>query len=195
MNIGQLKDLVRFEAKIPDMATMGGWFDLVLQEEMNRMTSLHRYTQLFVQDTNLTGLNTSFGTIDLPPDLQHIDMNTVRYLPGGDPNQTRYLRNFHRFSGSNAGFPVLVIRTQTRLQVFPTEELQNTDVLVIDYWRYFSYTADTDEINPPQLNLPLQFRMIARANTFSDSKLSATYLDLEKEAHTKSFGQTDIQPN
>lgn len=194
MTLGQLRDQIRFEAKIPGIETMDGFIESVIQEEARSITALIKYDELFVSDEELT-LTAALATIALPTDLQHLDASNVRFVQDNDTLHQTTLRVRRNFRIENDGSPYYFTRTGTSLNLFPYSDITATDKIRINYWRYpvTLSTLELDDDIGPEVILPeLKARSIARLLTFSDPKQIGIYKQFALEKRSASIGQTNL---
>lgn len=194
MTLGQLKDLVRFEAKVPDTKSMEGWLDQTIQEEARQITALIKYDELFAPDTVLA-LTAAVTQVSLPTDLQHLDINSIRFAEGGVLTNQNWLRARRNFTNNNAGRPTFYIRKGTVLLLSPNTSIVSSDTIQINYWKYpISLSTQSDAVDIlPEVILPeLKMRAIKRAITFIDPKMVPIYAAQQQEKRSASIGQTNL---
>lgn len=196
MTIAEMRDSIAYEAKIADIDALGGWIEATIKEVWDSYTALTKHDELFMPGIILlTQMQTDI--VQLPADLQHIDLNNVRYSPGGDRNRTYILDQHKHTEGTNTGltryFTFNAAPDGTRvLNIWPFDEVPDNDEIIIDYWRKGHTGVLGSQLLPTQLEATVRLEVVARANTFADSKQSNLYLKLSKDAHTRSYGVTNL---
>lgn len=191
--------MIAFEAKLPDSINiLGGWLDTTMQEIFDSYTSQIRYDELYMQSVLLTPIDTT-GILALPPDLQHLDLENIRYQPQANSDTQYQLFARRGVWGTNDGSPRFVIRNSattnlSQISIWPIAEISTSDRLVINYWRHaISEGVDeTIELAPAQLVTTVKLAMIARATLFGSSKQFQIFKQESDMAHGQSLGATEL---
>lgn len=199
MKLQELRDLITFEAKLQDsIDVLGGWLDWTMAEIFDDFTAQIKYQELYVPSIVIT-LPDNTGIIPLPPDVQHLDLDNIRYRQSSNSDLDYPLTERQGTYGFNTGFPHFVIRNSTasnlgQIVIWPTAELTTADQIVINYWRRAipDGSAGTLELIPRQLVTTVKHQMIARANLFADGKQAVIFKKMADEAHGRSLGATDL---
>lgn len=189
MNIDQFKQSVAFEAKIPDIDALGGWLDMTMQQVFNEYTAAIRYDELYVKAAEVTATSRA-----IPVNVQHLDMDNIRYRPGGDVTKEYVLRKSNRAYGNNTGPSRFVWKAGALFGLFPSAESVIADKLVFNYWKFTELAGieGSTEIVPVEIVPTVLKEVIARALMFADSKQANAYRQLAKDAYVRSLGATDI---
>lgn len=197
MTFGRLRDLIAYEAGIPDIDALGGWLDVTLQELFDQHTSVVKFPELIVLETQLTITPPFTGILALPTNLQHLNTETIRYRPAADQDEEQYL-NYSNEDTTRITSPAdiyNVYRNGNSLQFYPTlaVSLVNTSsVFIIDYWKKVSLTALTTVIIPDQLVIPVKLEAVARTMMQSSSKMAGAMFNIADKALSRSRGATDL---
>lgn len=191
MTLIEIRTQVLAEAKIQDPERYGPLCDLFLHQYMDMMTSQVKYPELLIPDHSIV-LTAATQTVTLPADLQHIDINNIRYLTGGDASVYRHLSNFHRFWGSNLGVTRFALRAGSTLKLWPYSEISGTDTIVFNYWKKSAFSADNDTVLPDQLVPTLITKTIARIANYTSADIAILMKGEAKELFAQSFGVTDV---
>lgn len=199
MKLQELRDQITFEAKLQDsIDVLGGWLDWTMAEVFDDFTNQIKYQELYVPGIVITLANNS-GIIALPSDIQHLDLDNIRYRYQADSTRDYPLTARQGIWGINTGFPRFIITNSTaanlaQVQIWPTEQLTTSDQIVINYWRRAipDGSAGTLELIPRQLVTTVKHQMIARANLFADGKQAVIFKKMADEAHGRSLGATEL---
>lgn len=199
MKLKQLRDQIAFEAKLSDsIDALGGWLDTTMQEMFDSYTAQIKYQELYMQGIVIS-LPNSTGIIPLPNDLQHLDLESIRFRRDGDSLNDYTLFSREGAWGDNVGHPRFIIANSSatntgQLSIWPTDELTANDDLVINYWRHaISEGVDESiELIPQQLVQTVKLAMIARATLFGSSKQYSIFKAEAAEAHSRSLGATNL---
>lgn len=199
MKLQELRDLITFEAKLQDsIDVLGGWLDWTIPEIFDDFTAQIKYQELYVPGIVLA-LPDNTGIIPLPTDVQHLDIDNIRYRYQADTTRDYPLTAKQGYWGTNIGMPYYLIRNSTsanlaQIQIWPTEQLTTADQIVINYWRRAipDGSLGTLELVPRQLVTTVKHQLIARANLFGDSKQAVIFKKMADEAHGRSLGATDL---
>lgn len=188
MILGQFRDLIRAEAKIKGSDEMDVWLNETIQDELNTLTAQMRYPEL----RSIAALTIADGAATIPPTAQHLNLDNVIYRPLADAaNDYPLIRNKHTI-GQDLGLTKYVYRVGTTLIVWPTIEMDGSDILLLEYWRYPTLATDQAVIPVDGLIPTLKLRAVTRAILHTDSKLAKIHHDLGQESHAMSFGATDV---
>lgn len=197
MTLGQLKDLVQFEAQLQDFDSWDGWFDPTIGEVLDDLTAQVKYDELYIQNVTVTAVAATSNYI-LPSDLQRLDVDNIRFRYQGDTNKDVILLNRKNVYGENLGLSRYVTRySPGSISVFPYSELTTADQIIYNYWVKPSslLISDTSIIVPDVLVTTLKREMIARASMFGTSKIFGAMRELANESHNRSFGAIDTGSN
>lgn len=191
MNRGQLRDIIKFEAGLKDSDNFDAWVNETIQDTLASLTALIRYPELKTPDHQvvLTGA-TQLVTV---PKFQHILLDEIYYLPAGEGDQAYHL--FSSFDNHlvNEGRALSIIRrSATQLSLFPFGDIVGTDKIQFTYWAYPTLANDATEIPVENLVPTLRSEVVAKASLHTESKTFAAHRALAREAHSRSFGATDV---
>lgn len=114
MTRSQTRDKIRVEAGIPGDDVFDYLINAYLDEQLQEFTALRRYPECSLLGATLTweqnaGLTVSYPYAILPTDLQHLDVDNIRFYDGNFPGLLRpWIRDF---VGQTAGNPFQWRRT------------------------------------------------------------------------------------
>jgi len=191
MTIGELKEAVAFEAKIPDIDALGGWLDMTIQSVFDEYTAAVKYPELYK-----SGVITIASAPILPTEVQHLDIQNVQYYPGNDATKAYKLRVNNRATGTNTGPSRYVWREGNSFKLYPNSEVDGSDVIFFNYWKFATFRDGNpgEDVIPAALIQTVIKDTIVRCSMFGDSKAANLYRQLAKEAHGRSLGATEITP-
>lgn len=196
MTLNELVQSIGFEAQIPDIDALGGWAEIEAKNLFDSYTAQVKYEELMVPNAEL---QMNGPTIELPPNLQHIDKKSIRYLPEGEMDRSYILTSGHVPFGDNTG-PTRYFHYRRNefgiawLDFWPNAEQAVGDKIIFDYWRFATEWPDGPDSRVfPEALIPVVKReLVAQASLLGGNKTFNQHKTLAKEAHTRSFGMTDV---
>lgn len=203
MTRGQTRDKIRIEAGIPGDNAFDYLINAYLDEELKMLTALRRYPECSLLGVSLTWERdnpptTYFPYAILPSDLQHLDVNNIRYYNG---NLYGLLRPWIRdFVNQTTGIAFQFRRTtylntvtaayDQVLQISPPGNIVfPTQNIFIDYWRQLSWSNDTSNFPIPRLETTVALKVVERIANLQNSGLAAKAAGLAKEQYIAARAQ------
>lgn len=194
MTYGQLLESVQFQAGIPDIDTLGAWLEQELNRTCDELTGAIKYPQLYVDNFEVVIGFPGDESFILPTDFQRLDMESVRWYPGGVQEDGYYLTLKHKPEGLNEGDPRYFSWRLGFIDVFPFAETTALSKVVFNYWRKFyrlGFTDDDEEIQPAEIGNTILHEMVAKATAImGDSKRFQMATALGQRSYSRSFGVT-----
>jgi hypothetical protein len=203
MTLRQLKDSILGEAGIPNPRQYEGWLHATIIELLDSYTAVVKYDDLYINSEELA--ISASGLVVAPDYLQHWDFKNIVYRPlGSEDDEYRITVQKKKPDAFNEGITTFFYPTYDAtnselglqsLQLWPTDNIDVTDTLLVNYWRKATEfpQQDASVIIPTQLFQVLKKELISRAVLMAgDAKKFASYRMLLKEDHSRSMGVTNV---
>lgn len=196
----QTRDKIRVEAGIPGDDIFDYLINAYLDEQLQEFTALRRYPECSVLGQSLTWMVDGAGSIPyalLPTDLQHLDVDNIRFYDGNFQN---LLRPWSRvFVNQTNGDPFQWRRTTHQdlasayfqvLQISPADNIiYPSNSIYIDYWRKLTWINDTVAFPIPRLEVATALKVVERIANLQTTGLAQRAANLAMQHYTAARAQ------
>lgn len=187
----QLREYIKTEARVKVSTNLDDYINGLMLEILRDYCNKSRYYELYVVDVNVT-LVAQTGVIALPSNFNVLDKTAIRYTIGPatpSPNSSRFRTLYEKTDvvrrTSNNGYPLYfqLVSAGTPpspgLLIFPFNNIQATDQLVVSYWQdpVAIFNNDADNFPIPRLMSTIKKAAISRVQRYSQSLEEAQVMD------------------
>lgn len=182
--LAELRAQVKEEARVKGADNLDGFINTLINELLVDYAQKNRYFEFLVTNYPITTLAATSG-YNLPTDF--MSMRLVRYRTA-----TGYTRTLHPRSqfvntprGSTPGY---YENSGNQLMVYPVDDLQAGDTILVDYYKVPDTLADADIFPVPRLVPTVKLAAITRVLIFNNEMAQAAALKgeaTENEVRTK----------
>lgn len=199
----QTRDKIRTEAQITGDDAFDYLINQYINEQLWEFTALRRYPECSLIGVALTWQRNNPPTLyypyaTLPSDLQHLDVNNIRYF-----TQDSYIlmRPWTRVFANQSNGQAFQFRRTTYLnaasaaydqvlQITPDEEITYaTEAIYIDYWRKLSWSDDTSQFPLPRLETSVALKVTERIASLQNTGVAQRAANLAMQHYIAARAQ------
>lgn len=154
-----LLDEIKKESRVKGSDNLDSFITTLINELLLDFVEKARYFEMLLRDQPVTLVDET-GIYNLPSDFHKL--RAVRYTISSGQPYPIYPRGVYT-SVPTPGNPRFYELAGTSLIISPTDNIRDTDTLVLDYYKYPSELVDPGDIFPiPRLIAPLKLKAIQR---------------------------------
>lgn len=182
--LAELRNLIKIEARVKGSDNLDSFINALVNELLLDYAQKNRYFEFLITNSPITTIAAT-GSYSLPTDF--MSMRMVRHR-----NEHGYTRTLNARNGfietANGTLPRWYDLAGNQIVIFPIDDLQAAETLLLDYYKVPDTLADADPFPIPRLLPTVKLTAISRVLIYNDQLPSAAALKgeaVENEIRSK----------
>lgn len=171
--LAELRNLIKIESRVKGADNLDGFIDALLNELLLDFAQKNRYFELLVTNSPIT-TTLAGGSYTLPTDFMSMRMIRFRMENTGSV-RTLNLRSQY-IESARGTMPKWYELAGNELVIFPVDDLQAGDTLLLDYYKVPDTLEEADPFPIPRLLPTVKLTAIARVLIYNEQMASAAAL-------------------